>query len=187
MRGDLYVSDVPSPVDNYENVFLVHPSGEVGIGTTALNNHPNGKLSVGGSIQLYGNYGNIEFVDSSVNRDSTTGIRWHESGAASTTRSSWNSNARFTIDYNGSSNVPSSGMLEFTGYSFTTSDQETYAVITREGNVGVGSTRPRSSVDVNGDVSVGISSIHGVILTSPNNTRFRIIVDNSGNLTTAQI
>lgn len=187
MRGDLFVSDVPSPVDNYENVFLVHPSGEVGIGTTALNNHPNGKLSVGGSIQLYGNYGNIEFVDSSINRDSTTGIRWHESGAASTTRSSWNSSTRFAIDYNGSSNVPSSGMLEFTGYSFTTNDQETYAVITREGNVGVGSTRPRSSVDVNGDVSVGISSVHGVILTSPNNTRFRIIVDNSGNLTTVQL
>jgi plastocyanin len=187
MRGWIFVDNPPAPVDNYENVFLVHPSGEVGIGTTTLNNHPNGKLSVGGSIQLYGNYGNIEFVDSSVNRDSTTGIRWHESGAGSTTRSSWDNNARFTIDYNGSFNAPSSGMLEFTGYSFNTNNQETYAVITREGNVGVGSTRPRSSVDVNGDVSVGISSVHGVILTSPNNTRFRIIVDNSGNLTTAQI
>jgi len=187
MKAFLFVDNPPSPHDNYENVFLVHPSGEVGIGTTTLNNHPNSKLSVGGSIQLYGNYGNIEFVDSSVNRDSTTGIRWHESGAGSSTRSSWNNSARFSIDYNGDGQVPSSGMLEFTGYSFTTSDQETYAVITREGNVGVGSTRPRSSVDVNGDVSVGISSVHGVILTSPNNTRFRIIVDNSGNLTTVQL
>ena len=78
-------------------------------------------------------------------------------------------------------------MLEFTGYSFTTSSQETYAVITREGNVGVGTTRPRTSVDVNGDVSVGFSTAHGVILTSPNNTRFRLTVDNSGNLTTVQL
>lgn len=188
MRGYLYVQDVPDPFDTYENVFLVHPSGEVGIGTTTLNNHPNARLSVGGSIQLYGDYGNIEFIDDEVNRDRNTGIRWHETGAGSTTsRSSWNNSARFAIDYNGDYQVPSSGMLEFTGYSFTTSSQETYAVITREGNVGVGTTRPRTSVDVNGDVSVGFSTAHGVILTSPNNTRFRLTVDNSGNLTTVQL
>ena len=188
MRAYLYVGDVPDPFDTYENVFLVHPSGEVGIGTTTLNNHPNAKLSVGGSIQLYGGYGNIEFVDDEVNRDTNTGIRWHESGAGSTTsRVAWNNSARFAIDYNGDYNVPSSGMLEFTGYSFNTSSQETYAVITREGNVGVGTTRPRTSVDVNGDVSVGFSTAHGVILTSPNNTRFRLTVDNSGNLTTVQL
>lgn len=188
MRASLYVSDVPDPFNTYENVFLVHPSGEVGIGTTTLNNHPNSKLSVGGSIQLYGDYGNIEFVDDEVNRDTNTGIRWHEIGSASTTsRVAWNNNARFAIDYNGDYNVPSSGMLEFTGYSFTTNSQETYAVITRQGNVGVGTTRPRTSVDVNGDVSVGFSTAHGVILTSPNNTRFRLTVDNSGNLTTVQL
>ena len=188
MRAYLSVDNVPDPFNTYENVFLVHPSGEVGIGTTTLNNHPNAKLSVGGSIQLYGDYGNIEFVDDEVNRDTNTGIRWHESGAGSTTsRAAWNNSARFAIDYNGDYNVPSSGMLEFTGYSFTTSSQETYAVITREGNVGVGTTRPRTSVDVNGDVSVGFSTAHGVILTSPNNTRFRLTVDNSGNLTTVQL
>ena len=188
MRGYLSVLDVPDPFNTYENVFLVHPSGEVGIGTTTVNNHPNAKLSVGGSIQLYGDYGNIEFVDDQVNRDSNTGIRWHESGAGSTTsRSAWNESARFAIDYNGHYDVPSSGMLEFTGYSFSTQSQETYAVITREGNVGVGTTRPRTSVDVNGDVSVGFSTAHGVILTSPNNTRFRLTVDNSGNLTTVQL
>ena len=188
MRAYLYVDDVPEPYDDYGNVFLVHGSGEVGIGTTTLNNHPNAKLSVGGSIQLYGGYGNIEFVDDEINRDTNTGIRWHESGAGSTTsRAVWNNSARFAIDYNGDYNVPSSGMLEFTGYSFNTNSQETYAVITREGNVGVGTTRPRTSVDVNGDVSVGFSSAHGVILTSPNNTRFRLTVDNSGNLTTVQL
>ena len=187
MRAILYVEDVPEPYDDYGDVFVVHPSGEVGIGTTTLNNHPNSKLSVGGSIQLYGGYGNIEFIDDSINRDTNTGIRWHESGSSSSTQSSWNNSARFAIDYNGDSAVPSSGMLEFTGYSFNTNDQETYAVITREGNVGVGTTRPRTSVDVNGDVSVGFSTAHGVILTSPNNTRFRLGVDDSGNLYTIQL
>tara|TARA_Y100000015_G_scaffold13750_1_gene13160 strand:+ start:140 stop:1969 length:1830 start_codon:yes stop_codon:yes gene_type:complete len=188
MRGILFVDNVPDAHDNYDNVVVVHPSGEVGIGTTTLNNHPNSKLSVGGSIQLVGAYGNIEFVDDQTNRDTTTGIRWHEGGAASTsTTSSWNNSVRFAIDYNGSHQAPSSGMLEFTGYSFTTDAQETYAVITRQGNVGVGTTRPRSTVDVNGDVSVGFGTAHGVILTSPNNTRFRLTVDNSGNLTTVQL
>lgn len=189
MRAFLYVTDRPIAYDDYENVFLVHPNGGVGIGTTTLNNHPNSKLSVGGSIQLVGGYGNIEFVDDQINRDTNTGIRWHESEpyGDSTSRTVWNNNARFAIDYNGDSNVPSSGMLEFTGYSFVTSTQETYAVITRQGNVGVGTTGPRSTVDVNGDVSVGFSTAHGVILTSPNNTRFRLTVDNSGNLTTVQL
>ena len=31
MRANLYVDDVPDPFDTYENVSLVHPSGEVGI------------------------------------------------------------------------------------------------------------------------------------------------------------
>ena len=189
MRAYLYVDDVPEPHDDYGDVLLVHPTGGVGIGTTTANQHPNSKLSVGGSIQLFGSYGNIEFIDDHINRDTNTGIRWHESQpyTDNTLESEWNSSSRFAIDYNGDANVPSSGMLEFTGYSFNTNAQETYAVITREGNVGVGTTRPRTSVDVNGDVSVGFSTAHGVILTSPNNTRFRLTVDNSGNLTTVQL
>lgn len=189
MRAILYVEDVPEPHDDYGDVLLVNPTGGVGIGTTTANQHPNSKLSVGGSIQLFGRYGNIEFVDDEANRDTNTGIRWHESEpyTDNTLESEWNTSARFAIDYNGDYNVPSSGMLEFTGYSFNTNAQETYAVITREGNVGVGTTRPRTSVDVNGDVSVGFSTAHGVILTSPNNTRFRLGVDDSGNLYTIQL
>ena len=189
MRAFLYVTDRPIAYDDYENVVVVHSDGGVGIGTTTHNNHPNSKLSVGGSIQLIGGYGNIEFVDDQINRNTNTGIRWHEVEpyGGGTSRTDWNNNARFAIDYNGDSNVPSSGMLEFTGYSFVTSAQETYAVITRQGNVGVGTTGPRSTVDVNGDVSVGFGTAHGVILTSPNNTRFRLTVDNSGNLTTVQL
>ena len=53
------------------------------------------------------------------------------------------------------------------------------------GSVGVGTTNPTSKLTViGGDISVGISTNHGVILTSPNGTEYRIIVDDSGNLST---
>lgn len=62
-------------------------------------------------------------------------------------------------------------------------------------NVGLGTISPRKSsqkqnhgLDVyNSDLYVGIGNTRGVVLTSPNGTAFRISVDNSGNLTTAQI
>ena len=53
------------------------------------------------------------------------------------------------------------------------------------GSVGVGTTNPTSKLTViGGDISVGLSTDHGVILTSPNGTEYRIIVDDSGNLST---
>jgi len=62
-------------------------------------------------------------------------------------------------------------------------------------NVGFGTNNPRKttvkereSLDIyNSDLYVGIGNTRGVVLTSPNGTAFRISVDNSGNLTTAQI
>jgi ribosomal protein S4E len=37
-------------------------------------------------------------------------------------------------------------------------------------------------IDVRGDVRVGIGTSQDLILTSPNGTTFRLVVDNSGNL-----
>jgi len=55
-------------------------------------------------------------------------------------------------------------------------------------NVGIGTTNPTSSLTVRGgDISVGISTAHGVILTSPNGTQYRLIVDNSGALSTVAV
>jgi hypothetical protein len=56
------------------------------------------------------------------------------------------------------------------------------------GSVGVGTTNPTSKLSVvGGDISVGISTAHGVILTSPNGTQYRLIVDDSGNLSTTAV
>ncbi|MCP4324161.1 MAG: hypothetical protein GY787_20355, partial [Alteromonadales bacterium] len=52
------------------------------------------------------------------------------------------------------------------------------------GSVGIGTTSPASKLAVDGgDIEVD-DSANGLILRSPNGTRYRIKVDNSGNLTT---
>lgn len=52
-------------------------------------------------------------------------------------------------------------------------------------NVGIGTTNPTSKLTVyGGDIRVGINTSEGVILTSPNGSKFRLIVDNSGALST---
>ena len=53
-------------------------------------------------------------------------------------------------------------------------------------SVGIGTTDPTSSVSViGGDVSIGIN--YGLVLTSPNGIKYRLIVDNSGNLSTTLV
>lgn len=55
-------------------------------------------------------------------------------------------------------------------------------------SVGIGTTIPTSKVTViDGDVSVGINTSYGIVLTSPNGTPYRLIVDDDGNLSTTLI
>jgi hypothetical protein len=59
--------------------------------------------------------------------------------------------------------------------------------ILNNGNVGIGTNSPASKLEVDGgDIEVD-DSASGLILRSPNGTRYRIQVDNSGNLTTTAI
>lgn len=52
-------------------------------------------------------------------------------------------------------------------------------------NVGIGTTNPISKVEIyGGDLRVGINTSEGVILTSQNGTKYRLIVDNTGILST---
>jgi hypothetical protein len=52
-------------------------------------------------------------------------------------------------------------------------------------NVGIGTTNPTSALTVRGgDISVGVNTSSGLILTSPNGTQYRIIVANDGSLST---
>ncbi len=42
-------------------------------------------------------------------------------------------------------------------------------------------------VSTNNDMYVGVGNTQGMILTSPNGTKYRVTVDNSGNLQTASV
>jgi hypothetical protein len=56
------------------------------------------------------------------------------------------------------------------------------------GNVGIGTTNPESKLTVvDGDISVGINTNHGLILTSPNGTQYRLIVADDGTLDTVSV
>ena len=54
-------------------------------------------------------------------------------------------------------------------------------------NIGINSTAPTAKLDVLGDVRVGDSNSQGVILTSPDGTQYRLVVDNAGNLSTSAV
>ena len=63
----------------------------------------------------------------------------------------------------------------------------TVITTTAAGLVGIGTTNPTSKLHVVGDARVGINTSQGVILTSGNGTQYRLIVDNSGNLSTVSV
>jgi len=90
-----------------------------------------------------------------------------------------------------SSEIITSGPLAF----YANSDMDTHNATGFAGNVGSNgnwnisdtfSATPPSKLSVKGDVEV-TESANGVILKSPNGTRYRITVDDSGNLTTTAL
>lgn len=54
-------------------------------------------------------------------------------------------------------------------------------------NVGIGTTTASNLLTVLGDARIGVNTSQGVILTSPNGTKYRLIVDNSGVLSTVVV
>lgn len=73
------------------------------------------------------------------------------------------------------------------GIRTSTAASEYWLVGDENFNIGINSTAPTVKLDVIGDVRVGIDTSQGVILTSPNGTKYRLIVDNSGTLSTISI
>jgi hypothetical protein len=59
--------------------------------------------------------------------------------------------------------------------------------ISSGGNVGIGTTSPASKLTVTGGDIEATDSASGIILKSPNGTRYRITVDDSGALTSSSI
>jgi len=64
----------------------------------------------------------------------------------------------------------------------------TVITTTATGLVGIGTTNPTSTLTVRGgDISVGINTSQGVILTSPDGTKYRLFVENGGTLKTVVV
>jgi hypothetical protein len=70
---------------------------------------------------------------------------------------------------------------------FGSGSSEFMRIVSSSGNVGIGTTSPASKLTVTGGDAEVTGSDKGLILESPNGTRYRIQVDNSGNLTTTAV
>jgi hypothetical protein len=89
-----------------------------------------------------------------------------------------------TIESPGNLNIQAATVAIST--NITVGGQVTSNVIVGTGySVGIGTTTPRSTVQVIGDVRVGLNTTRGVILTSPNGTSYRLIVNDAGVLSTS--
>lgn len=175
----------------------IKTNGDVGIGVT----NPQGTLQVGTGVTIFGNTGII----------SATEYYGNLTGTATTATSSTTSSKTSAIAI--SPQISSSDTHYLTYSSSTNSSSATVKVDNRANyltytpnsgtffvrNVSVASslTAPNVTVNTNlklegtgnssGDFSVGISTAAGVILTSENGTKYRLIVSNSGVLTTVVV
>jgi|694.fasta_scaffold18366_3 hypothetical protein len=151
-------------------------------GTITVSPTSNSLVFTNNVAATFGNGANL-----SISNDGTTTNIWNSgsfvirnnslSGVTSITGNTVGTIADFTQD--GEVRIPGKLQVGTGGTTITT---------TSGSNVGIGTTNPTSKLTVrDGDISVGVGTAHGVILTSPNGTQYRLIVDNSGILSTVAV
>jgi hypothetical protein len=138
---------------------VVFPSGSVGIGTTS----PGAQLEI-----------------NNPGASSVATFRL-QGGVGGSIQFRNNSFPVGTISTN------ATGTMQFSTGTGSSSGTSSKITILSSGNVGVGTNAPASKLEVDGgDIEVD-DSASGLILRSPNGTRYRVKVDNSGNLTTTAV
>ena len=135
-------------------------SGSVGIGTTS----PAFSLDIVGDLRVTNSSGSTIIVNRTSNPGS---VAWQHSGTET-----------------GQIQAVSGGGLNF----FTGSTPSLKATLNNAGQLGIGTTNPTSKLHVvGGDIIVGIDTSQGIILTSQNGTKYRLIVSNAGILSTVLV
>ena len=102
-------------------------------------------------------------------------------------------NSSVSLYYDNSKKFETLGVgVTITGTTFTdqltVGTSGTVITTTSNGLVGIGTTNPTDKLTIQGgDISVGVGTDNGLVLTSPNGTRFRLVVSDSGVISTVQI
>jgi len=140
--------------------FVINNSGNVGIGTTSPANNLHLLTTInGGGATLETSMANVYL---SLNNTGTNGNYWRLASTSGTS-SLGGSTGNFAISKNGIN---------------------AHFVINNSGFVGIGTVSPDAKLEVaDGDILVSNYN-NGLILTSPNGTKYKVSVDNSGTLTT---
>ena len=171
-----------------DGTILYLTTGNVGIGSNIY--FPAYKVEIGGDVKAGTFYGNGSFTYSSHTTLSASTI-----GIGTT-----NPTSRFSI-INPSTgdtvvqigdNVNAGSMFRVnnsSGYPLMDIDGDGTILFLTPGNVSVGpsSISPAYKLEVGGDLRVGTASTQGIILTSPNGTRYRVTINDSGVLSSAAI
>ena len=157
-------------------------SGNLGIGRT----NPSSKLEVLGTIAAYsaditsvGSFAisNAGLLDITAYKSTGGTLRFVTANTSGINldRGRVDSSGNFIIGTTSATGTASQP-LQVTGGAYVS------------GSVGIGTTNPTSKLQVvGGDIRVGVNTSQGVILTSANGTKFRLLISDSGALSTVLV
>jgi hypothetical protein len=151
----------------------IHTLSNVGIGTT----NPLQNLHIQGNFLVSAGSSTEQHITQKAYELNSGTLSWEGSaGQLFSITNNLTSGSIFSVnDVSGipSIDVDADGTIELASFG---------------GNVGVGTTNPTSKLHVaGGDVRVGVNTFQGLILTSPNGTKYRLIVSNAGELSTVLV
>jgi hypothetical protein len=197
-----YQAGIANTTGFYNNFFGSYAGNA---NTTGFYNNFLGQVAGGQNITGSSN----NFLGQVAGGSNITGSKNNFLGESSGFYNTTGNNNTFLGSYSGISTTASRKIILGSGYNYlnyfdspntdkdiqfavgvrTDANPSKYWLVGNENfNVGIGTTNPTSKLEVqSGDIRVGVNTSQGLILTSPNGTKFRLIVNNSGALSTVLV